>query len=54
MDSFVLDDVLAQVRNALVRDDLVGAAAVIESLQPADQADLVEELSDVDQVALLS
>jgi magnesium transporter len=42
------------VRSALERDDLAGAATVIESLQPADQADLVEELTDADQVALLS
>ena len=54
MDAFVLDDILAQLRAALERDDLAGAVAVIDSLQPADQADLVEELSDVDQLALLS
>jgi len=54
MDTLVMDDVLAQVRTALERDDLAGAAAVIEALQPADQADLVEELADADQVALFS
>lgn len=54
MDAFVLDDVLTQLRAALERDDLAGAVAVIESLQPADRADLVEGLSDADQVALLS
>lgn len=54
MDAFVLDDVLAQLRAALERDDLAAAVTVIESLQPADQADLVEELSDTDQLALLS
>lgn len=54
MDTFVLDDVLAQLRAALERGDLSSAVAVIESLQPADQADLVEELTDADQVALLS
>jgi magnesium transporter len=54
MDAFVLDDILAQLRAALERDDVAGAVAVIESLQPADQADLVEELSGADQVALLS
>lgn len=54
MDTFVLDDVLAQLRAALERDDLAGAVAVLESLQPADQADLVEELDDADQIALLS
>jgi magnesium transporter len=54
MDTFVLDDVLAQLRAALERDDLAGAVAVIESLQPADRADLVQELGDAEQVALLS
>jgi magnesium transporter len=54
MDTFVLDNVLLRLRASLEDNDLAGAVAVIESLQPADQADLVEELSDVDQVALLS
>ncbi len=54
MDAFVLDDVLAQLRAALERDDLAAAVAVIDALQPADQADLVEELSDIDQLAILS
>jgi magnesium transporter len=54
MGTFILDDVLAQLRAALERDDLTGAVGIVESLQPADQADLVEELSDTDQVALLS
>jgi magnesium transporter len=54
MDTFVLDDVLARLRAALERDDLSSAAAVIESLQPADQADLVEELNNTDQIALFS
>ncbi len=54
MESFVLDDVLAQLRSALERDDLSAAVAVLESLQPADQADLVQELDDVDQVVLLT
>ena len=54
MDALALNDVLARVRGALEIDDLEGAAAVIDALQPADQADLVEVLSDTDQVALLS
>jgi magnesium transporter len=54
MDAFVLDDVLAQLRGALERDDLTGAVAVIESLQPADRADLVQELDNAEQVALFS
>ena len=51
MDAFVLDDVLTQLRVALEHNDLVAAVAVIDSLQPADQADLVEELSEPDQLA---
>ena len=54
MDTFVLDDVLAKLRAALERDDLAQAIAVIDSLQPADQADLIEELSNADQIAILS
>ncbi|MGD2206653.1 MAG: magnesium transporter [Anaerolineae bacterium] len=54
MKPFVLDDVLAQLRDALKHDDLSGAEAIIKPLQPADQADLVEELADADQLALLS
>jgi magnesium transporter len=54
MDTFVLDDVLARLRAALEHDDLRGAVAVIEALQPADQADLVQELNDADQIALIS
>jgi magnesium transporter len=54
MDTLVLDDVLAFLRGALERDDLAGAMALLESLQPADKADLVEGLTDADQVALLS
>ena len=54
MDAFVLDDVLAKLRAALERDDLIGATSVIASLQPADQADLVEELSDADRMSILS
>jgi magnesium transporter len=54
MDAFVLDDVLAKLRAALERDDLPGAMHVIDSLQPADQADLVEELDDAHRIAILS
>lgn len=54
MDLVTLDTVLAQLRTALEHEDLAGAAAIIASLQPADQADLVEELSDADQIALVS
>ncbi len=54
MESFALDNVLKRLRAALERDDLAAAVAIIESLRPADQADLVEELSGEDQVALFS
>jgi len=54
MDTLVLDNILARLRAALERDDLTSAVAIIDSLLPADQADLVEGLSDADQVALLS
>ncbi len=53
METFVLDDVLARLRTALERDDLAGAAAIIEALRPADQAEIFSELDDEDQVALL-
>jgi magnesium transporter len=54
VDTFVLDDVLARLRDALLRDDIAGAVDIVESLQPADQADLVEVLSELDQVVLIS
>lgn len=53
METPVLDDVLAKLRTVLERDDLLGAAAIIEALRPPDQADLFTELDGVDQVALL-
>ncbi|MGD8516732.1 MAG: magnesium transporter, partial [Anaerolineae bacterium] len=49
-----LDDVLARLRDALLRDDIAGAVDIVESLQPADQADLVEVLSELDQIVLIS
>jgi magnesium transporter len=54
MEPIVLDQVLAELRAALEQDDLSRATAVIEALQPADRADLVEGLSGDDQVALIS
>jgi magnesium transporter len=42
-----------KLRAVLERDDVAGAAAIIEALRPADQADLFTELDDEDQVALL-
>jgi magnesium transporter len=54
MEPVMLDQVLARLRDALEQDDVTHATAIIEALQPADQADLVAELSGGDQVALLS
>jgi len=53
MDALVLDDVLARLRVALENNDLANATAIIESLRPADQADLFSELDDEMQVELL-
>jgi len=53
MEPFTLDAVLARVRAALEQDDLTSAVEIIESLRPADQADLFSELDDEDQVTLL-
>jgi magnesium transporter len=54
MEEFVLDDVLATLRASLERGDLAGAVAAIQTLLPADQADLVEGLSGEDQLTLLA
>lgn len=53
METPILDDVLVKLRAVLERDDLAGAAAIIESLRPPDQADLFTELDDEAQAALL-
>jgi magnesium transporter len=53
METPVLDDILVKLRNALERDDLDSATAIIEELRPPDQADLFTELDDEDQVALM-
>ena len=54
MKEKTLNEVLTELQVSLENDDLVGAIKLIESLRPADQADLVEELDAPDQVALLS
>ncbi len=54
MKNFILNEVLAKLRFALENDDLIGAIRLIESLRPADQADLMEELEASEQVALFS
>jgi len=53
VSSFVLEDILAQLRTALEHEDVASAAAIIEALRPPDQADLFAELDDETQVALL-
>ena len=53
MEIHVLDNILARLRAALERDDLSGAAAIIEALRPPDQADLFADLDEEVQVALL-
>ena len=54
MQEKTLNDILNDLRMSLEKDDLTGAIRLIEALQPADQADLMEELDTPDQVALLS
>ena len=54
MKEKTLNEVLTDLRKSLERDDLTGAIRLIEALQPADQADLMEELETPDQVALFS
>ena len=53
MDALLLDNVLARLRVALEQNDLSTATAIIESLHPADQADVFSELDDNVQVGLL-
>jgi magnesium transporter len=48
-----LDEVLDELRVALEGDDLKRGLAIIESLRPPDQADIVSELESPDQVTLL-
>ena len=54
MEQLALDEVLAELRVALEKDDLAQAKVIIETLRPADQADLVAELTGPDQVNLLT
>ncbi|RMF00274.1 MAG: magnesium transporter [Chloroflexi bacterium] len=53
MEPVLLDDVLAQVRKALESNDIQTASTLIESLRPADQADLFWDLNDEEQATLL-
>ena len=53
MNAIILDNILEEIRDALIRDDLSRAVSIIESLRPADQAEVFSELDDEDQVQLL-
>lgn len=53
MEQLILEDVLARLRAALERNDLITASAIIEALRPADQADLFSDLDEEQQAALL-
>jgi magnesium transporter len=53
MEPVVLDDVLAQVHAALESNDIKTASSIIESLRPADQADLFWDLSEQERTILL-
>ncbi len=53
MTNTMVEDILAQVRAALERNDYTAAAAALEPLRAPDQADLFNELADHHQSALL-
>jgi len=54
MEQMVLEHLLAQVRDRLEHDDIDGAVRIIESLRPADQAELFSELPPEQQEDLLT
>ncbi len=53
MEQVILEDVLAQLRDALESNDLDTASSLLESLRPADQADVFWDLNEEEQNALL-
>ena len=53
MEQVILEDVLSQMRTALEADDLTTASSIIETLRPADQAELFSDLDDKHQAILL-
>ena len=53
MEQVILEDVLAQMRDALESNDLNTASLLLEALRPADQADVFWDLDDDEQTALL-
>ncbi len=53
MEPVILEDILTRLRTALESNDLTTASSVIESLRPADQADVFADLNEEHQAALL-
>ena len=53
MEPIILEDVLLQMRAALESNDLSSASSIIESLRPADQAEIFSDLDDKYQATLL-
>lgn len=54
MKSETLDNILEELRASLEQDDVNQARALIDTLLPADQADLVESLESPDQLTLIT
>lgn len=53
LTALMLDTRLQELRAALEKNDLAGALAILQMLQPPDQADLLDELEPADQITLL-
>ena len=53
MEQMVLENVLTQIRQALELNDLTTASSIIETLRPADQAELFWDLDETEQATLL-
>jgi magnesium transporter len=53
MEPVILEDVLAQLRTALEENNLTKASSIIETLRPADQADIFYDLDEEQQATLL-
>lgn len=53
MELPVLDTILSQLRYKLENDDLVGARMLLESLRSPDQANVIAELDEEEQIELI-
>ena len=53
MTIFNTDQVLDKIQDAIERDDIQRAIQILESLRPADQGDVFDELEDKDKLSLL-